>query len=470
MRIFGLEISRVQKAAQTLSSVFDRGWQIVFESFRGAWQADVEINRDTVMAQATVFACITLIASDIAKLRIKLVQRAGTIWQEIESAAFSPVLRKPNRYQTWLKFAEQWIVSKLAHGNTYVLLERDNRRIVIAMYVLDPQRVQPLVAEDGLVYYQLQSDNIAGVQESLPAVPASEIIHDRMVCLYHPLIGVSPIYACGLAATQGLKIQANSAKFFQNMSRPSGLLTAPAQISDPTAARLKEHWESNFGGDNIGKVAVLGDGLKYEAMSVNAVDAQLVEQLKLSAEQVCSTFHVPAYMVGAGGVPPNNNVEALTLQYYSQCLQALIESMEACLDDGLGLGQQGDTRLMGTELHLADLIRMDTSAQIKSLNEAVGGGWMKPNEARAQRNLGPVDGGDTPYMQQQNYALAALAKRDNSEDPFGKPAATTAPAMPPAQPPEPDPEKALDLIFGKDFIADTLRGMPERLTMELACV
>ncbi|WP_416380911.1 hypothetical protein, partial [Klebsiella pneumoniae] len=34
-------------------------------------------------------------------------------------------------------------------------------------------------------------------------VPAREVIHDRFNCLFHPLIGLSPIYAAGLAAMQG---------------------------------------------------------------------------------------------------------------------------------------------------------------------------------------------------------------------------------------------------------------------------
>ena len=43
-----------------------------------------------------------------------------------------------------------------------------------------------------------------------------------------------------------------------------------------------------------------------------------------------------------------------------------------------------------------------------------------PNEARAEIGLQPVAGGDTPYLQQQNYSLAALAKRDAKDDPFSK--------------------------------------------------
>jgi phage portal protein BeeE len=51
---------------------------------------------------------------------------------------------------------------------------------------------------------------------------------------------------------------------------------------------------------------------------------------------------------------------------------------------------------------------------------------MAPDEGRAKLNLPPVPGGKYPYLQQQNYSLEALAKRDAS-DPF---AAPPAPVMP----------------------------------------
>ena len=441
------------KSKQSLSGVDARGgwWPIVFESFKGAWQANVEINHDAVMAQTTVFACITLVAADIGKMRIKLVEMDGDgIWQETSIPAFSPVLRKPNHFQTRQQFIDQWIISKLSAGNTYVLKERDARGIVVREYVLDPHRVKPLVAPNGDVYYQIHEDDLSHVPEGIHAIPASEIIHDRMNCLFHPLVGLSPIFACGLAATQGLNIQQNSAKFFQNMSRPSGVLTAPGQISDITAKRLKEHWESNFSGENIGKVAVLGDALKYESMTVNANDSQLVEQLKLSAEQVCSTFHVPAYMVGAAPAPAYNNVEALNQQYYSQCLQSLIESIEALQDEGLGLPYvPGKT--LGTEFDLDGLLRMDSATQIDALNKAVGGGWMEPNEARKVRNLKPAAGGNTPYLQQQNYSLAALAKRDALDDPFG-----TEKLTPPPVTEDTDSKNEED---AKEFLERIMKGL-----------
>lgn len=410
-----------------LAGVNDRGgWvTLIRESFAGAWQQDVVVNQDAVLAQTTVFSCQTLIASDISKMCIKLMQKnADRTWEEVNNSAFSPVLRKPNHFQTRQQFVETWILSKLSRGNTFALKQRDNRKIVTALYVLNPDLCKPLVAPNGDIYYALQEDWLSGLAVGVPAIPASEIIHDRFNCLFHPLVGLSPIFSCGLAATQALKIQTNSVKFFENMSQPGGLLLAPGEISDETAKRLKEYWQENFTGNNAGKLAALGDGLKYEALTVNAVDAQLVEQLNMSGLQICATYHIPPYMVGVGPEASTlTNVAALNQQYYCQCLQTLIEAIEACMDEGLGLPYVSGKTLR-IELEIDDLLRMDPSIMAEVLSKLVKGSITAPNEARLRLNLKPLTGGDTVYMQQQNFSLEALSKRDAQDDPFagGKPA------------------------------------------------
>jgi HK97 family phage portal protein len=380
-----------------------------------------------VLAFSAVFACVTVIASDIAKLRIKLVEAdEDGIWTEIESKSpFLQVLRKPNRFQTRIKFLEQWIVSKLLHGNAYALKARDERGVVVRLYMLDPQRVKVLVAENGDVYYELSADHLSGLGKTV-TVPAREIIHDMMVSLWHPLVGVSPIYACGMSSTQGRRIQANSAKFFDNMSRPSGMLTAPDKISTELAQRLKDEWDNNFSGGNLGRTAVLGEGLKYEPMTIPAEQSQLIEQLRWTVEDVARCFHVPLFKIG-GPVPAGNTIERLNQVYYSDCLQALIESFELCMDEGLGLQEHN----YYTELDLDGLLRMDQMALILAEKEAVGAAIKAPNESRKRLNLKPKPGGNSLMMQQQNYSLEALAKRDAREDPFAtapKPATAPEPA------------------------------------------
>jgi HK97 family phage portal protein len=417
------------------------GWPVVHEPFTGAWQRNMDRRYDTMLSYFAVYACVSLIASDISKLRLRLMEvDDGGVWEEVDSAAFSPVLRRPNNFQNRIKFLEQWVVSKLTRGNTYVLKERDQRGVVIGLYVLDPNRTKPLVTPNGDVYYQLAADNLAGIPHSDDGiiVPATEVIHDVMVPLYHPLCGVSPIVACAMGASQGINIQASSTTFFANGSNPGGVLTAPGPIKDETAKRIKEHWERQYTGANVGKVAVLGDGLKYEQMHVTAHDAQLIEQLKWTGEMVCSCFHVPPHMIGIAVAPAYNNIEALKESYYSQCLQALMESIELCVQEGLGLP---DTqRNLEVAFDLEDLLRMDTLTKVQATKDAIGAGFLSPNEARARFDLPPVDGGESPYLQQQNYSLAALKRRDEEAPPVTPgqspgggtpPAAGSAPAAPP---------------------------------------
>lgn len=440
MKILGLEIQRAapagyrsnggarvpnagarQKAMSPVDS--NRGWwPLIRESFPGAFQRNVEVKMDSVLSFHAVFSCQTLIASDIAKLRVKLVQEdSNGIWNEVKRPAYSPVLRKPNGYQNRIQFFESWVLSKLQFGNTYVLKQRDGRQVVTAMHILDPKRVKPLVADNGDVFYELNTDTLAGLPETI-TVPAREIIHDRFNCLFHPLVGLSPIFANGLAATQGLNIQNNSALFFENGSMPGGVLLAPGHISNETADRLKEAWEEKFSGKNRGKIAVLGDGLKFETMTSKATDSQMVEQLKWSAEVVCSTYHVPPYKIGIGAQPTYNNVQALNTEYYSQCLQVHIESIELCLDEGLGTGET-----LGTEFDLDGLLRMDSGTQMDVLEKSKG--KLTPNEQRKRLNLSPVEGGDTVYMQEQDHSLAWLARRD--AQPIEQPA---------PEPDDPEPE------------------------------
>jgi HK97 family phage portal protein len=465
MRLFGLEITRAKAITPTVPSSWGSSswgggwWPVIREPFTGAWQRNLEERPANILAHSAVFACVTLISSDIAKLPLDLMQRdADGIWQEIDSNAFSPVLRRPNRYQNRIKFVEQWITSKLIHGNTYVLKERDARGLVVAMYVLDPTRTKVVVSEDGSIYYQLYSDNLSGIVEDEYYVPQSEIIHDTMVCLYHPLCGVSPITACALAAAQGLAIQRNSTNLFTNGVRPGGIITAPTEISDEHAARIKEFWESNYSGGNAGRIAVLGDAMKFESVGINAVDSQLIEQLKWSAETICSVFHVPPYMIGAMPPPNYNNIEALNQQYYSQCLQSIIMNLQLCLNEGLGLTAiVGKT--YGTRFDLDDLLRMDTATLYKTVGDGVNAAILTPNEGRLRLNKPPLKGGDTVYMQQQDVSLeaAAAASQDiinpPSPPPSAAPAAPAAPALPLPDDTDEDGDKSIDLMAITAFAA-----------------
>lgn len=408
---------------KSLSGVQNGGsdWlPIINEPYTGAWQKNDELKRTDLTNFHAVFACVSLIATDVGKLRITTKSLQNGVWLPTKSRQ-SRLLSKPNTLQTWQQFVENWVHSKLLRGNAYILKERDIFGDVWRLYVLNPDRVKVLVADNGEVFYQINPDKLFNISQTV-IVPSSEIIHDRYNCLYHPLVGLSPLTACGVSVGLGLAIQSSAKTFFGNNSRPSGVLSVPSDISQEKADKVKTEWQKSYTGVNRGGIAVLGSGAKYESIAISSSDAQALEQLKMSSQTVCSVFHIPTFKVGMGEIKAGQKVSDLNEIYYSDCLQHYIEAIENLLDEHLDL-EKG----VACEADLSPLIRMDSTSQIAYLKEGTMSGIFSPNEARATLGLPPVIGGESPLMQQQNYSLSALAKRDNSDNPFGN-APKTEPA------------------------------------------
>ncbi|EOQ4900250.1 phage portal protein, partial [Escherichia coli] len=169
----------------------------------------------------------------------------------------------------------------------------------------------------------------------------------------------------------------------------------------------------------------------------------------------CSVFRVPAYKIGVGQPPSSDNVEALEQQYYSQCLQTLIESIELLLDEALETGENEST-----EFDVTTLLRMDSERRMKTLGDAVKNTLLTPNEARKRENLPPLAGGDALYLQQQNYSLEALSRRDAREDPFASAGKTVSSQLPDGAS---DGNKAISETE-HDAVKAMFRGDTEKMT------
>lgn len=414
MKIVDRVKSAVTKALQPVNN--GGGWMsLVSEPFMGAWQKNQEAKREDLTKFFAVFACVSIISEDMGKLWFKLKKDKDGILVNAEDPNFA-FLKKPNHFQTWQQFTAYWQVSRLLRGNAYIFKQRNIFGKIEKLFVLNPDRVDVLVSEAGEVFYRVRTDKLAGITDSEIILPASEVIHDRINCLYHPLVGLSPITACALSASQGLAAQNNATALFENMSRPSGILVSPNNVTPEQAEDIKKKWQANYSGGNIGKTAVFGNSMKYEPLSITAEDAQLIELLKMSAEIVCAVFRVPAFKAGIAAIPAGNKVADLNEIYYSDCLQSPIEAMENLLDAEAGVVEAG----YSFECDLDSLIRMDGTSQIAFLEKGVKSSIIAPNEARKKLNYAPVPGGDAPLSQQQNFSLEALSKRDALDDPFSK--------------------------------------------------
>ncbi|MDZ6870968.1 phage portal protein, partial [Escherichia coli] len=139
----------------------------------------------------------------------------------------------------------------------------------------------------------------------------------------------------------------------------------------------------------------------------------------------------------------------------SQCLQTLIESIELLLDEALETGENEST-----EFDVTTLLRMDSERRMKTLGDAVKNTLLTPNEARKRENLPPLAGGDALYLQQQNYSLEALSRRDAREDPFASTGKTVSSQLPDGAS---DGNKAISETE-HDAVKAMFRGDTEKMT------
>ena len=104
-RLFG------RRPAQPLNG---SGWtNLIHEPATGAWQTDGRYRAEHPHSLFfAVFACVSKISQDIAKLPLKTKVRSGKVWQEKTSKRLA-YLKKPNNYQTVQQLVECWILSKL---------------------------------------------------------------------------------------------------------------------------------------------------------------------------------------------------------------------------------------------------------------------------------------------------------------------------------------------------------------------
>ena len=244
MRIFGLPIPFTGEHRKALSSLpygDSRGWYpIIHEPYPGAWQQQ---RGDQRRHRGVVSCRLRLQDADRARHR-QAAHQAGREGRQRHLVGDDQpgIHRRCCAGRTTTRPAtssgKAGCCRNCRRGNTYVLKVRDNRNVVTALHVLDPTRVQPLVSDDGSVFYRAAAATTSPAS-ARSIVPAREIIHDRMNCLFHPLVGTPPVFASGLASMLGLNAQKASALLFENASMPGGILTAPGEVSADQQAAVQ---------------------------------------------------------------------------------------------------------------------------------------------------------------------------------------------------------------------------------------
>lgn len=425
----------------------------------GSWQMNMGGlgGAPELVAFSAVYACTTIISGDIAKLPLQVfkLDLASGARDLQRRDYYAQLMRQPNDYQTAGDFMQLFVLSALLQGNAYAYTPRNARGEISALHILDPRTTWPyVVPETGDVFYRTGQNLLAGIAGGA-IIPERFMIHHRLPLLPgFPLVGVTPVFAAAASSAVGLHILRNSQSFFGNSSRPAGTLTAPGKISKETADRLKEEWDNNYTGPRYGKTAVLPEGLKWEPLTITAQDAQLIEQLRWSVEDVARVFRVPPFMLGDTTKTSYRNSEQLARAYLSGCLSYHIDALEQRFARAFEFPIDYELKF-----DLSALLRAEIDVRFQAYQTALQSAWTTINEVRANEGLAPVEGGDEPHIQMQYVPLSESGKLGAAPPTPLAPAAPAAPApAAPAEPPADEPaELALDGALVRRLVRQRLQ-------------
>jgi HK97 family phage portal protein len=362
---------------------------------------------DRALQLSTVWSCVRLISGTISSLPLFIYERTTTNGRDTRRVArehplYSLLHDSPNADMTAVEFWEAIMVGLLTWGNSYVLKTYGSGSRIIALDPLNPALMSVIRTLDGDISYVYA--DARGRRE----YTERDIWHIKGFGS-DGLTGLSPV-GMGWRSMMGASNieNATSNTFSENM-RPSGVVSITDILKSDQRKQLQEVIAQGvFGNDRMGTLQLLEGGAKYQQLTINPVDAQMMEQRGASVEDLCRWYQVPPSMIGHGTAVSNwgTGREQINLGFKQYVLDQYTTRIEQSI--AKNLLSPAERRRFYAEYSFEGLLRTDSQGRANFYKSALFDGWMNVDEVRALENLPPVPGGDIYRVQSAMVPLTQL--------------------------------------------------------------
>jgi HK97 family phage portal protein len=346
------------------------------------------VSAENAMGLPAVGAAIRLISETIASLPLVCYRGEGA---DRARAYDSPNYRllhdRPNSEQSAFEFWGDVASSIETTGNAFIQKLRARGRVE-ELLVLDPNFVRVYRdRETGEKKFDVLVD-----QKRYEGFSTSEILHIRGYTLRGGLVGISPIAEHRHALGVALAAEEFAGRAYANDATPGLAIKVPGNLGRQQAMEMLSVWQTTHAGiHNARKPAVLTNGADIATLSMSLADAELIEAMRFSVEQVARIFRIPPAMLGAPNAATNQTAEEESLRFVRYCLLPRLRRIEMALRADDDLFPTGD---LTPEWLVDGLLRADTATRYAAYVQARQAGWLSANEIRAFENLPPISGGD----------------------------------------------------------------------------
>lgn len=353
--------------------------------------------RQLYATQENLHAVVSFLAASVAQLPLKVYVRDGedARKRDRESTA-ARLLYRPNPDQTCYEFIEGLLIEYFLMGSVFAWLLPDaEAESGYQLRIVPREWITDTISNTN---YAPDVIRIASGSGSVVEVPREEFVQFRMYNPGNPGGYQSPISALKQTLTE----QVNAGRFRTDIWKSSGrfnaYLTRPVNVQpwDDSARQaflkaFREGWGRD--GENRGKIPLLEDGMEIKTYQFNAKEAQYAETKQLSREDVAAAYHVNPSLIWHTTTQTYASAKDNARALYADCLGPTLQMLQQRINSFL-LPMLGADPGTYVEFDLTEKLKGSFEERTSILQSAVGGPWMTRNEARADNNLPPVEGGD----------------------------------------------------------------------------
>jgi HK97 family phage portal protein len=349
-------------------------------------------------SQDNLKAVVDFLANSIAQLPLNVYTRNDETDRERDrTSPAARLLWLPNSEQTEFEFVRALMTEYFVFGTVYVLVLPDAKsRSGWQMWIVPSEWVTDTRAANA---YSVQSITvIAGQSGNAVEIPRENFIQFKTYSPGNPGGYISPISAL----RQTLQEQIEAGNFRKQLWHSSGRLNAqivrPANVEPWTdeqrnrfVTAFREAWGA--GGSKAGSIPILEDGMEIKPFQTSFKESQWMESVKLSRESCAAAYGVNPSLIWHTDTQTYASSKDNARALYAECLGPILQMLQQRINSFLlpMVGADMDTYV---EFDLTEKLKGSFEERAAILQSAVGGPWMTRNEARADNNLPPVEGGD----------------------------------------------------------------------------
>lgn len=354
--------------------------------------------RQLYATQANLHAVVSFLADSVAQLPLKVYTRNAEFdRQRDRDSVAARLLYKPNADQTAYEFWNAVMIelSLMGMSTVWVLPDPNSSsgyqlRLIPKEWIMDTER-STNYAPDKLGIVTSSGGNYV-------EIPRTEFVQFRMYSPGNPGGYQSPLAALRQTLNEQIQADRFRTEIWSSSGRFNAYITRPANVQpwsdeqrNKFVTAFREGWGK--GGSKAGSIPLLEDGMEIKPYQFNAQQAQYAESKQLSREDVAAAYHVNPSLIWHSTTQTYASAKDNARALYADCLGPTLQMLQQRINAFLlpMIGADANTYV---EFDLTEKIKGSFEERASILQASVGGPWMTRNEARADNNLPPVDGGD----------------------------------------------------------------------------